>query len=103
MFLPLLLLTAASTARGDNNVEFCASLEEALLCPVTNLLMREPYTLRDGHSYDLDTLRAWLERGHVSSPLTGKPLGSLDIVPYTALSATIKVNHHKPTYQSYHG
>ena len=87
----LLIAVVVAPAVAESTV-FCDSLRRTLSCPVTNELMSEPYTTKDGQTYNLETLRAWLERGHISSPLTGKPLGSLDIVPNVALAETLKVN-----------
>jgi len=47
-----------------------------------------PHVLSDGSSVELTALKRWLQRGHVTSPLTGKQLGSLDLVPNLALQST---------------
>jgi hypothetical protein len=53
--------------------------------------MTDPYVASDGNSYELLAIRGWLGRGHLSSPLSGKPLGSLDITPNSGLRAVTQV------------
>ena len=70
----------------DTAASLCSSFQHVLTDPVSRTLMRDPYITVDGNTYDITTIRAWLERGHISSPLTGKALGSLDLVANQAIS-----------------
>ena len=52
-------------------------------------LMCKPVTLSDGTTYDEDEVRAWLNKGNRTSPLTGKTLPSLHLKPNVDLRRRI--------------
>jgi len=52
-------------------------IPKAFLCPITLLIMKDPVSLRDGHSYENEAIERWFRTGHTTSPVTNLPLGSL--------------------------
>eukprot|EP01105_Mastigella_eilhardi_P003620 TRINITY_DN1474_c0_g2_i1.p1 TRINITY_DN1474_c0_g2~~TRINITY_DN1474_c0_g2_i1.p1 ORF type:complete len:691 (+),score=143.95 TRINITY_DN1474_c0_g2_i1:81-2153(+) len=55
---------------------------------VTEELMMEPVTAADGHTYEQSDMREWLPR-HNTSPITGEPLKSKELVPNDELRERI--------------
>ena len=52
-------------------------------------LMLKPVTLSDGHDYEEDQVRRWLNKGNRLSPLTGETLPSLFLKPNVELRSRI--------------
>ena len=46
----------------------------SLLCPITGALFVDPAVASDGHSYERHSIREWIDRGHMTSPMTGRKL-----------------------------
>ena len=65
-------------------------IPDALLCPITQEIMRNPVMAADGHSYDRHAMQTWLGQGRVTSPLTNEELASLELYPNHALRAKIQ-------------
>ena len=51
----------------------------SLCCPVTLMLLSDPVTIADGHTYERRALTEWFDRGHRSSPVTRKRLASREM------------------------
>ncbi|XP_039167670.1 U-box domain-containing protein 33 isoform X2 [Eucalyptus grandis] len=50
------------------------------LCPITQELMEDPVMAADGHTYEAEAIREWLNR-HDTSPMTNLQLQNLDLIP----------------------
>jgi hypothetical protein len=67
-------------------------------CPITQRPMRFPYVANDGNTFELAAIKGWFARGHLTSPLTGRTLGSLTLVPNNAMEKIVKVLYtHRST------
>ncbi len=72
--------------------EFAGRVKEALVCPLTHALPREPVVLADGHTYERAAAVEWLGAGHEGSPLSPcVPLAHRHVVPNVALAALVRV------------
>ena len=60
------------------------------LCPIRLEVMRDPVSTEDGYSYERADIERWFEDGNTISPLTGKQLSSLTLVPNHALRGSIE-------------
>lgn len=60
------------------------------LCPISLDMMRDPVTAPTGITYDRDSLEGWLERGHDTCPVTGRPLRLEELIPNHATRRTIQ-------------
>ena len=59
-----------------------------LLCPITLCIMSDPVLAMDGHTYERAAIERWL-RARRTSPRTGAPLASRQLVPNHAIRALI--------------
>ena len=71
---------------------------EKFVCPISLEVMREPVLAKDGHTYELDMIRDWIERSGVS-PYTRETLRVDDCVPNLTMKEliaelTIKLHQH---------
>lgn len=46
-------------------------IPEKYLCPITQEIMTDPVVAADGQTYQMDSIKEWLNRGKIKSPLTG--------------------------------
>jgi len=60
----------------------------SFVCPVFQDIMRDPVVLVDGHSYERQAIKKWLQ-DHDTSPLTGSRLPSKDVISNMALRGAI--------------
>ncbi|CAN6288859.1 unnamed protein product [Urochloa humidicola] len=60
------------------------------LCPISQVVMRDPQVAADGFTYEADALRRWLDSGHDTSPVTNKTLSNSDTIPNHALRSAIQ-------------
>lgn len=68
---------------------------QAFVCPITQEVMLDPVTDRDGITYEKAAIEAWLLTSH-TSPVTRKPLTAEQLVPNRALKDAINA-FAKPT------
>jgi len=59
-------------------------IEQAMLCPISHKPMSDPVVCADGHTYQRGHIEEWLLRNN-TSPVTGKPLLHMFLVPNHAL------------------
>jgi len=71
-----------------NNVSYMA-LYFFEVCPITRLILRDPVTAADGHTYDNDAISRWLA-SHKTSPKTGEDLQSTNLIPNHNLKRLIE-------------
>jgi hypothetical protein len=62
----------------------------SFICPISLEIMKDPVIGPDGHSYDRDSISAWLASGQSVSPLTRLPLNGSDLIPNHALRNAIE-------------
>ncbi|XP_062206178.1 U-box domain-containing protein 33-like isoform X2 [Phragmites australis] len=60
------------------------------LCPISQVIMRDPQVAADGFSYEAHALRDWLDSGRNTSPMTKRALPNRDTVPNHALRSAIQ-------------
>ncbi|VAI61007.1 unnamed protein product [Triticum turgidum subsp. durum] len=60
------------------------------LCPISLDMMRDPVTAPTGITYDRESVEGWLERGHATCPVTGRPLRLEELVPNHATRRVIQ-------------
>eukprot|EP01117_Protostelium_nocturnum_P018971 TRINITY_DN8069_c0_g1_i1.p1 TRINITY_DN8069_c0_g1~~TRINITY_DN8069_c0_g1_i1.p1 ORF type:complete len:453 (+),score=103.04 TRINITY_DN8069_c0_g1_i1:51-1409(+) len=63
---------------------------EPFLCPITHEIMSDPVVASDGHTYEKDAIKEWFGRGNATSPLTGKKLDDLKLIPSHTMKMLIQ-------------
>lgn len=53
-------------------------------------IMQDPVFAADGHTYESEAIKGWLESGHDTSPMTNLKLPHLDLVPNHAVRSAIQ-------------
>eukprot|EP00960_Hanusia_phi_P031412 749277-Hanusia_phi.AAC.5 len=66
----------------------------AFACPISLMLMSDPVTAFDGHTYERSCIESWLESNN-TSPLTGAVLPSKHLFPNFALRSAIEEWHRQ--------
>lgn len=61
----------------------------SFFCPISKQLMEDPVSTSDGHSYEREAIKQWLQKGDIRSPMTGARLTSTTITPVHALRNSI--------------
>ena len=59
-------------------------------CPITQMPMKKPVMLCDGHSYECRAIQKWLMKGKSTSPVTGKKLENDTLIINHALKKLIR-------------
>ncbi|RLM79446.1 U-box domain-containing protein 21-like [Panicum miliaceum] len=67
-----------------------ATVPGHFLCPISLEMMRDPVAAPTGITYDRDSVEGWLERGHATCPVTGRPLRAEDLIPNHATRRMIQ-------------
>lgn len=60
------------------------------LCPISQVVMRDPQMAADGFTYEADAIRDWLDSGRDTSPMTNQTLVNHDTIPNHALRSAIQ-------------
>ncbi|GJP81235.1 hypothetical protein CLOP_g11399 [Closterium sp. NIES-67] len=66
-----------------------AEAPSVLFCPITQEMMVNPVLAADGHTYEQEAIRSWLETSDMS-PMTNQKLPSKDLVPNHAVRSMIQ-------------
>ena len=63
-----------------------------MICPISHEIMNDPVLCSDGQTYDRSSIEEWIRscNDDVKSPLTGKKLESINLVPNHALRSLIQ-------------
>jgi hypothetical protein len=87
-------LVAASEACSTSVVHarLREQLSRDLMCPITQMEMRDPVVAADGHSYEREAIENWM-REHQKSPMSGEALDHAMLLPNTRLKAIIRAIH----------
>ncbi|RLN07995.1 U-box domain-containing protein 21-like [Panicum miliaceum] len=67
-----------------------AAVPGHFLCPISLEMMRDPVAAPTGITYDRDSVEGWLERGHATCPVSGRPLRAEDLIPNHATRRMIQ-------------
>ena len=79
-----------SNSASGSSPQVSAVSDKDLECPLTYELFEDPVTLEgDGIVYERGAIEQWLRRGHMTSPVTGLPLGAgqTRLIPNEAVRA----------------
>lgn len=68
---------------------FGVEVPEEFICPISQVIMKDPYVDIDGNSYEREYIIDWLQRNSVS-PLTRNSLLAKDLVPNRSLRGLIE-------------
>ncbi|XP_010241879.1 PREDICTED: U-box domain-containing protein 33-like isoform X2 [Nelumbo nucifera] len=60
------------------------------ICPVFQEIMRDPHIAADGYTYEAEALKAWIDSGHDTSPMTNLKLAHCNLIPNHALRSAIQ-------------
>ncbi|XP_043716969.1 U-box domain-containing protein 33-like [Telopea speciosissima] len=60
------------------------------ICPIFQEIMQDPHVAADGFTYEAEALRAWLDSGHDTSPMTNLKLSHLSLIPNHTLRSAIQ-------------
>ncbi|KAL1328974.1 U-box domain-containing protein 33 isoform X1 [Arachis ipaensis] len=60
------------------------------ICPIFKEVMRDPHMAADGHTYEAEAIRGWLDSGRDTSPVTNSKLVMHNLVPNHALRYAIQ-------------
>ncbi|TVU02914.1 hypothetical protein EJB05_51565, partial [Eragrostis curvula] len=60
------------------------------LCPISQVVMRDPQVAADGFTYEADAIRDWFDCGRDTSPVTNRAISNCDTVPNHALRSAIE-------------
>ena len=62
--------------------------DDALLCPITLALFRDPVVAEDGHTYERKAIEEWIQRNG-TSPITSSPISLQNLFPNYAIKKVI--------------
>lgn len=62
--------------------------DDALLCPITLALFRDPVVAEDGHTYERTAIEEWIQRNG-TSPMTRKPMSLEILIPNYAIKKVL--------------
>uniref|UniRef100_A0A0D9XM56 RING-type E3 ubiquitin transferase n=1 Tax=Leersia perrieri TaxID=77586 RepID=A0A0D9XM56_9ORYZ len=68
---------------------FVTATPSYFLCPISQVIMRDPQMAADGFTYEADAIRDWLDKGLDRSPVTNQTLANRDTIPNIALRSAI--------------
>ncbi|XP_056865018.1 U-box domain-containing protein 33-like [Raphanus sativus] len=66
------------------------------ICPIFQEVMQDPHVAADGFTYEAEAIRAWLDSGHDTSPMTNAKLSHNSLISNHALRSAIQewLQHH---------
>ena len=82
-------LTAGMAALNSDAGGGAGSVVSSFFCPITQDVMADPVITSDGHTYERAAIEQWLA-SHNTSPLTGLPLLTHELVPNEQLARQIQ-------------
>ena len=74
----------------DEEVKDDPNMPNEYRCPITQMPMRKPVILCDGHTYECRAIQKWLMKGKSTSPVTGKKLENDTLIINHALKKLIR-------------
>ena len=79
----------AALDSGGGSGQQAAAVVSSFVCPITQAVMEDPVMTADGHTYERAAIEQWLA-SHNTSPLTGLPLSTHELVPNEQLARQIQ-------------
>ena len=79
----------AALDSGGGSGQQGAAVVSSFVCPITQAVMADPVMTADGHTYERAAIEQWLA-SHNTSPLTGLPLSTHELVPNEQLARHIQ-------------
>ena len=79
----------AALDSGGGSGQQGAAVVSSFVCPITQAVMEDPVMTADGHTYERAAIEQWLA-SHNTSPLTGLPLSTHELVPNEQLARHIQ-------------
>ena len=79
----------AALDSGGGSGQQAAAVVSSFVCPITQAVMEDPVMTADGHTYERAAIEQWLA-SHNTSPLTGLPLSTHELVPNEQLARHIQ-------------
>ena len=64
-------------------------IPEEYYCPITHLVMADPVSTEDGHTYEREAIEEWLQKNN-TSPLTNAKLNTKTLIPNYSLRKLIQ-------------
>ena len=92
-------LEQASSQGASSSTAPAAAIDveipDEFICPITSVLMEDPVFTVDGLTYERSAIEQWLQH-KVTSPMTGSPLASTQLIPNVSLRGMIRkfTDHH---------
>jgi len=74
--------------RQMEGLKLYSKLSTHFYCPITHDVMKDPVIIEDGHTYEFEAIRTWLDT-HDTSPMTNQKLYSKRILPNFNLRAQL--------------
>ncbi|CAF5013749.1 unnamed protein product, partial [Rotaria socialis] len=65
------------------------ALDDAVSCPITLSLFRDPVVAQDGHTYERAAIEEWI-RKNGTSPITNKQISLEHLVPNYAIKKIVE-------------
>ncbi|XP_031392769.1 U-box domain-containing protein 32 isoform X1 [Punica granatum] len=85
-----LMRDLAITSASKLHLEESRQAPSHFVCPIYQEVMKDPLIAADGHTYEAEAIRGWLDSGHNTSPMTNLKLEHTDLVPNYALLYAIQ-------------
>ena len=82
-------MASLSSGSGSAGQQGAAAVVSSFVCPITQAVMEDPVMTADGHTYERAAIEQWLA-SHNTSPLTGLPLPTHELVPNEQLARQIQ-------------
>ena len=86
-------LEQASSQGASSSTAPAAAIDveipDEFICPITSVLMEDPVFTVDGLTYERSAIEQWLQH-KVTSPMTGSPLASTQLIPNVSLRGMIR-------------
>jgi len=70
-------------------LEAAETTARAFMCPITQVVMTDPVTALDGHTYERSAIERWFQQGRLTSPVTNLRLPATTLVPNHALRGAV--------------
>jgi len=80
-------VTAPSAAAQPSATERRISVRTECICPISHVVFVDPVLAADGFTYERECIEEWWRRRGTRSPMTGKEVASMDLVPNLAIAA----------------
>ncbi|KAA8546699.1 hypothetical protein F0562_003070 [Nyssa sinensis] len=80
---------------GGVDIQDSSNVPSFFLCPIFQVVMKNPHVAADGFSYELEAIEEWVGTGHDTSPMTDLKLSHRLLTPNHTLRSLIHDWHNK--------